>query len=59
MRKGAYFVFPSVYSMLVYQRYTNTNIGPWWMETQQNIFPTTKHSNSMKIKIDQNPTVWR
>ena len=33
--------------MLVHHGYTNTNIGPWWIKSQLNIFLTTKHSKSV------------
>ena len=44
--KWVYPVFPSVYSVLVYHRYTNANIGSEWVITQLNIFPTLEHTNS-------------
>ena len=37
------FVFPSVYSVLIYHGYTNdNNIGSFGVGTWQSIFPTTK-----------------
>ena len=32
--------------MLIYIRWTNANIGPWWVETQLNIFPASKYTNT-------------
>ena len=43
MSKWAYLVFPSVYSMLIYDRYTY--IGLWCVETWLNIFPISKQPN--------------
>ena len=45
MCKWEYLVFPSVYLVLLYHGYTNSNISPWWVETQLNILPTTKQLN--------------
>ena len=40
--------FPSVYLALVYQEYTNINIGHRWVGTQQNILQTfSQHNNGM------------
>ena len=42
--KWAYLVFLSIYLVLVYCRYTNANIGSWWVTTWVNIFSISKHS---------------
>ena len=42
-------VFYSVYLVLAYHRYTNAHIGPWWVGTQLDIFPTSQQSNRCKI----------
>ena len=39
-------VFPSVYLVLVYHKYTNATIGPWWVRTQLNVFSTSKQPNT-------------
>ena len=46
MCKWAYLVFPSIYSVLVYHRYTNANIGPLWIRTLLNMFLTPKQPKS-------------
>ena len=45
MCKWAHLVIPSIYSVFVYHRYINANIGPWWIWTWLNIFPIPKHQN--------------
>ena len=41
------FVFPSIYSVLVYHWYINANMGLWWVVSQLNIFPTLEQANTM------------
>ena len=35
--------------MLVYHKYTNANIGIWWVGTQLNIFSNSKQPNNGRV----------
>ena len=48
------FSFLLLCSVLVYDRYTNVNIGPQWVGTQLKVFLNTKHTIeiTMKCKLE-------
>ena len=43
--------FLPVCSVLIYQRYTNANICPWWVGTRQDIFPSNNSGLSSQDHV--------